>query len=138
MEANVIEVTSANAPAAVYPIHLVMEKIDGVWLITAAEKGAYSELPQRVSMEGVWECLPHANTSGPQTDECALGILKDGTSLHYAVDTNLLESQPVNFAGGDHVRAEGVLTPANQLSTNQWQKYNMAGILSVTSISQIK
>jgi hypothetical protein len=144
VEGNVIEVTSAPSnsaaatqPAAVYPVSMQVHKIDrsGEWFITSFQKGAYSELPQQVTVTGIWECLPHKDTSGPQTTECAFGIAQDQSDGHYAISTSLMSSYPVDFPTGAHVRVQGVLTPANQL--NSIQKYDIDGIIQATSIQKI-
>ncbi len=138
-EGVVVEVTSAEhngEVAATYPLTLTLEKQGDAWLISEVSKGAYSEIPHRSEVVGVWECLPHINTNGPQTLECAFGIKTD-TGLHYAVNTSLLETYPVDFPAGTRVKAEGVLVPADQLSSNTWQKYPIEGIISVTSIQKI-
>jgi len=91
VEGNVIEVANGaggtTSPAAVYPATLTLEKRGSTWLITHISKGAYSELPQQITITGTWECLPQKNTSGPQTDECAFGIAKDASDGHVAIDT---------------------------------------------------
>ncbi len=141
VEGNVIEVTSVEAgaqkaAAAIYPVTLTLEKRGTTqWLITKATKGAYSEIPHSQTITGVWECLPHKDTSGPQTTECAFGIAKDQSDGHFAVDTRLMSTYPVDYAVGTHVRATGIVTPANQLSSIQ--KYDIDGILSATVIEKI-
>jgi hypothetical protein len=133
---NVIEVTSAdasNTPAAVYPVTFDLTKHNGQWLISAIDKGAYSELPKQVTVSGVWECLPHTDTSGPQTTECAFGIEADDGS-HYAIDTHLSQ-YPVDFATGTHVQVTGTLTPVEAL--NSVQQYDIKGIISATAIGEI-
>jgi hypothetical protein len=140
VEGNVIEMTNADTPpvpAAVYPVSLQVENKNGIWLISALTKGAYSELPQRITVEGFWECLPHKNTSGPQTMECAFGIAVDQSDGHFAVDTRLMSTYPVDFPTGTKVRVTGVMTPANHLSSDMWQKYPIDGIISATSIEKI-
>lgn len=95
-----------------------------------------STVPQRATIEGTWECLPHTDTDGPQTLECAIGIV-DGNGLHFAVDTSLMAMAPVDFPTGTKVRAEGVLVPIENLSTDHWQTYNIEGIISATMIQEI-
>ena len=102
---------------------------------TVSEKGPYSQIPQRKTVEGVTECLPHRNTSGPQTLECAFGIKETGTNYHYAVNLNLL-AQQYSFETGVNISVEGVFVPIEQISTNMWQKYNIVGIISVTSLQK--
>lgn len=63
VEGNVVEVTNADndktTAAAVYPVTLTLEQRDGQWMIIKTEKGSYSQLPQRQTIIGYWECLPH-------------------------------------------------------------------------------
>jgi hypothetical protein len=137
VEGSVIEVTSADAPlvpAAVYPVTMALEKRGDTWLITSLAKGAYSELPKQVTVTGIWECLPHKDTNGPQTMECAFGIQADDGS-HYAIDTRLMSEYPVDYATGSRVRVQGTLTPVEALSSIQ--KYDIKGIVSATTIEEI-
>ncbi len=139
VEGNVIEVvnttSSTTAPVAVYPVTLTLEKINGQWMITKATKGAYSELPHSQTIIGYWECLPHKDTTGPQTAECAFGIAKDQSDGHYAVDTSLMARYPVDYPTGTKVRITGIVTPADQL--NSPQKYDIDGIIRATAIEKI-
>jgi len=141
VEGNVIEITSVEAgtgraAAAVYPVTLALEKRGEGWRIVKAEKGAYSEIPHRQSIVGFWECLPHKDTSGPQTLECAFGIAVDQSDAHYAVNTALMSTYPVDYPTGTKVRVTGIVTPANQLSSPQ--KYDIDGIISATVIEKIQ
>lgn len=90
-----------------------------------------SDTPQRVTLEGEYVCLPHKETSGPQTLECAFGLKTDEGSF-YALDLNLLSAIPPAFRAGERLRANGILTPIERLSTDQWRKYNVQGIFSIT------
>lgn len=139
VEANLVDSTTTpggeTTPIGVQPISLTVEKQNGVWVITAVTNGSYSELPQPVTITGVWECLPHKNQSGPQTTECAFGVAKDQSDGHYAVDTSLMSQYPVDFATGTHVQVTGVVTPVDQL--NSVQKYDIDGIIRATSITKI-
>ena len=89
-------------------------------------------VPIRMTLKGEYTCIPHRDTSGPQTMECALG-LKTGANEYYGLDFNLLSSQvPTELLTGDTLEASGMVTPVEMLSSDHWQKYNMKGILSVT------
>ncbi len=139
VEANIIEVSSAEPkePLAVLPVSLTLVLRDGEWLISDVAKGSYSELPQRVTVTGKWECLPHKDTSGPQTLECAFGIILDDGTGHLAVNTSLMSSIPAEPQVGKRVRIEGILTPIEQISSNLGQIYNIKGIISATTISEL-
>jgi hypothetical protein len=91
--------------------------------------------PQNQTIVGYWECLPHKNTTGPQTMECAFGIAVDQSDGHFGIDTSLMSTYPVDFPTGTRVRVTGVVTPVNQLSSVQ--KYDIDGIIRATVIEKI-
>ncbi len=96
-----------------------------------------TDIPTKASFEGIYTCLPHWDTTGPQTLECALGI-QTGEATYYALDTNLLSPNSVfNLATGSRIRVEGTLVPIEQISSDHWQKYNVRGILQATSLQKL-
>ncbi|MFA7310185.1 MAG: hypothetical protein WC050_04765 [Candidatus Paceibacterota bacterium] len=135
----VIEVTSNEIEhggiAAMYPITLRLARHDAKWLIMQFERGPYSPDLGEVMVRGTYECLPHRDTSGPQTDECALGLQKDDSSTHYALDMGLVRSTvPGAIAAGTHMSVSGQLVPIETLSSDWWTKYDVEGIIRVTNI----
>lgn len=93
--------------------------------------------PQRMKLTGTMVCLPHVDTTGPQTMECAFGIkLDDGT--YYAVDFAAMSQTADPVPTGARFSAQGVVTPVERLSTDHWRKYPIKGIFSVTDSVQIE
>mgnify|MGYP003395445603 CR=1 FL=1 len=139
VEVNVIQlsVDASATPVGVQPVALMVEQAEGRWIITDVEKGAYSELPQRRSVVGFWECLPKVGP-GPHTMECAFGIAVDQSDGHLAVNTQLMSTMPVDYPVGTKVRVEGVVTPTQMLSSDQWRSYDIDGIISATSIEVVE
>ncbi len=145
VEGNVIEVASASSTttseteiAAVYPVTLIVIKDGDRWLISGIEKGAYSEIPHSITVTGFWECLPHKDTTGPQTEECAMGLAVDQSDGHFALDLSLYQDLEMSFQTGMKVKVTGTMVPANQLSSNHWQKYPIDGIIQVKSVEKIE
>ncbi len=91
--------------------------------------------PQNVTLSGTYTCLPHLNTSGPQTMECAFGIKTDD-GVYYAVNFGSSAESMAQFQSSQHITAEGTVVIKEALSSDQWQKYNMKGIFTVTKILQ--
>lgn len=83
--------------------------------------------PYEATLSGTMVCLPHKDTSGPQTLECASG-LKTDAGEHYALDT---ETMP-NIGSGERFTASGIITPVENLSADQ--KYDIVGVFSVSKI----
>lgn len=84
-----------------------------------------------ITVQGVMLCLPHKDTTGPQTDECAFG-LKDDSGRYFA----LSDSDPnyLNIIGvpmSVRVEVEGMFGPQSG------SKYQDVGIISVTKITAL-
>lgn len=89
--------------------------------------------PQSATVVGEYICLPHVDTTGPQTDECALGIKTD-VGIYYSLDFSLLSQSVPGLNVGDRISVNGVFTPVERLSSTWWKKYPIRGILSVSDI----
>lgn len=128
---SVIEVTGDSLElAAVYPVSLTLKQEDGVWRIQEATKGTYTALPERRTIEGVYECLPQL-----QSTECVLGITTD-QGVRFALDFDALEEQALREAlrAGYRIRVEGTFVPVEYLSTVRWANFSIQGIVRVTSL----
>ncbi len=89
--------------------------------------------PRTMTLSGTYVCLPHLDTSGPQTDECAFGLQADDGE-YYAVNFGQSANAMAQFMSGERITAEGFLVIKEALSTDQWAKYNMKGIFTVTQM----
>lgn len=85
----------------------------------------------RATLEGEVVCLPHKDTTGPTTLECAFG-LKTDVGEHYALDFALMSQQALPPETGARISANGLITPIEMLSSDHWQTYDIEGIFSVT------
>lgn len=118
----------------IHPVALTLEKNGSVWLIREVSKGSSTTVPQTVVMVGTYLCLPHKNSEGPQTLECALGLKADD-GLYYALDLSAFTglAQDVGVGTGTRVRVGGILVPIEQISSDQWNNYPIRGIIRVTN-----
>ena len=140
VQGDVIEVANGNTlePVAVYPVTLTLRSVADTWLIAQVQKENYKkDIPQRIRVQGVWECLPHRNTSGPHTLECAFGIAVDHSDAHYGLNLLLPEQGPIDYPTGTHIEVEGILMPKDESNSNTREKYLIDGIIGVTSIKEI-
>lgn len=84
------------------------------------------------ALTGTQVCLPHADTDGPQTLECALGMKTDSGEF-YALDFGeTLDGLPPGLQSDERFSVTGLITPVEMLSSDHWQKYAIEGIISVT------
>lgn len=90
---------------------------------------------KRGSLSGEYVCLPHVDTEGPQTMECAFG-LKTDEGEYYAVDLHLMSQPDPQLQIGDHFTANGLIVPIEEISSDHWRKYPIKGIFSITDSVQ--
>lgn len=101
---------------------------------SSEDRGVDSDpTPQNVTLSGTYVCLPHLDTKGPQTEECAFGFKTDD-GVYYAVNFGQSGEAMSQFQSGAHIKAEGFTVIKEALSTNQWNKYNMRGIFTITKV----
>ncbi|HET8581181.1 MAG TPA: MliC family protein [Candidatus Paceibacterota bacterium] len=92
-----------------------------------AAAAADAPMPGPITVSGTFVCLPHKDTSGPQTDECAFGI-KDAQGRYFA----LMSTDPASIgtlAGGAHITVDGTFAPRSD------PKYQDLGVITVTDVS---
>ena len=96
---------------------------------TASDNVIFSETS--VALVGTFDCLPHRQSEGPQTEECAFGIRTDD-GAYYAVNFGESAESMARFQARERVEAEGFIVPLEYLSTSYWDKYDIKGIFTVT------
>ncbi len=85
-----------------------------------------------VTIKGEVLCLPHKDTNGPQTLECAMGI-KDDQGHNYALsDTDQNYANISSLQTGKTVEVTGTLKAADD------SKYQIKGILQITKIELLQ
>jgi hypothetical protein len=86
---------------------------------------------QKVVLEGQVVCLPHRNTTGPTTMECAYGLKADDGKYYGLDNTGLPSTTPPEYDVGDRLSVEGTLVPQDQIPSNFWQTYNVSGLMAM-------
>jgi hypothetical protein len=106
-------------------------KYEGVGIVEVT-KIERIEIPRTedVTLSGTFNCLPHKDTTGPQTEECAFGFTTDD-GINYALNFGQSSTMASQFQSGMHGTYSGFVTPIETLSSDQWQKYDIAGIFTI-------
>lgn len=94
---------------------------------------------QEIIVQGVSICLPHIDTSGPQTDECAFGVQTD-EGVNYALDLSGIDADVMaDFATQDRIEITGelIMRDAIEPESNLLQ-YDIEGLLQVATITEIE
>jgi hypothetical protein len=112
---------------------LVISLVTVGYLSLGSEQSPVTATPQTVTLAGTFTCLPHLDTTGPQTEECAFG-LKSDAGEYYAVNFGAGADAMNQFQAQQHITAEGFVVPKEALSSDNWAKYTMKGIFTITKV----
>lgn len=99
-----------------------------------AEGATAAVLPNPATLTGTIICLPHKDTTGPQTMECAQGLRADD-GFNYVLDlASLSEEERMSLQGDARIEVTGMLVPIEILSSDRWMKYDVKGVISADSL----
>lgn len=94
----------------------------------AVKSDPHTDPTGAATIQGTVVCLPHKDTSGPQTLECALGV-KDGKGRHYSLkDTDSSYKNLQTLPTGKEVRVHGTLSASLDI------RYDTAGTIEVSKV----
>jgi hypothetical protein len=93
-----------------------------------------STLAAESKKEGVLVCLPHKDTDGPMTLECAYG-LKAGDGTHYALDAKALAPGAITaLPTNKPVSVAGRIRSLSEIQGSSLEKYDVQGMIEVATI----
>lgn len=90
--------------------------------------------PQSVTLSGTYTCLPFLNPADGLTSKiCKFGLLTDDGE-YYAVNFGASANAMEQFKSEAHITAEGFVVIKEALSSDEWAKFNMKGIFTITNM----
>lgn len=93
-----------------------------------------SEKTQASILEGTYVCLQR--TDGKRTTECTPGIkVKED---QYALDLAYVVGgeKSISLSNGMKILVGGVIVPVEEVSTDQWDRYSIKGIMRVEEVAK--
>jgi hypothetical protein len=94
---------------------------------------ALDSTPTNVTLSGTYVCLPLIDNKKSVTDECVFGIKTDD-GVYYMVNFGQTALAKDQFDTRSHITAEGFVVIKEALNTDQWAKYTMKGIFTITKM----
>ena len=101
---------------------------DGKTFTKTAEES--SEIIADVSVTGVVDCLPHKDQSGPQTLECAYGIMNESGDYFGLSDSQSMFIEQMMV--GNIYTVTGILSEAPE------SNYNINGVIEIVSVVPVE
>lgn len=104
---------------------------DGKRFMRSLPEGELADVIFPITTQGMLICLPHWDTSAPQTTECAFGLQDDSGNYYVLRDSD--PSQPTISATPTNIRVEvvGTLVPGSH------QRHQSIGTIEVEEISEL-
>lgn len=121
-------------------VFIVLAVLAGGYLVLLSAQGVPEVVVEEKTtqeaqiLEGTYVCLPRSD--GKKTTECTPGIKVEND--YYALDLARLAGAGVttNFTNGTQILAAGIIVPAEELSTDQWDVYSIKGIMAVEEVAK--
>lgn len=85
----------------------------------------------KATIKGIAVCLPHKDTSGPQTMECAIGV-KDDKGVYYS-----LSDKDSTYSTVSQIQTGKQYEITGNLEERSDPKYQTAGVLRVDSLKSL-
>ncbi len=104
---------------------------DGKHFTAKISEDEQPEAVSEISIQGQLVCLPHWDSSGPQTLECAYGIRDDEDNYYVADFSGLSQEKIVSMPMNTKVEVDGTFIPGPDA------KYQSIGRIEINEINEI-
>jgi hypothetical protein len=105
---------------------------EGLRFIRTVSEEEILNVQSDIVKRGKLICLPHWNTKGPTTLECAFGLLDDDGNYFVLREDLPSGAEPIYFSVGDFMEITGTLVPGSD------KIYRSVGTIYVTKTSHFK
>ncbi|MDO8565368.1 MAG: hypothetical protein Q7R67_01990 [bacterium] len=117
---------------AVWLLVLAAIVIFGFLLFKGWDKIVNEEIDTTSTVTGNFSCLPLKTGIVDETD-CTLGVeSRDG--LFYALDISRIQDANTDLKADDTIAVTGFLRPILEVTSDEWDAYNVAGVIKVNTL----
>lgn len=92
--------------------------------------------PEHVTLIGTYTCLPLLDAAAPNSD-CAFGIKTDSGD-YYAVNFGASAGSMADFKASAHIKAKGFIILRGDLRPDNWKKFSMLGLFTITEKPELQ
>ena len=115
----------------VWVVVLVAVIIFGFLLFKGWDKIVNEEIDQSTTVTGNFSCLPLK--TGETEEDCTLGVKsKDGA--YYGLDISRIQDANTDLKAEDTIAVTGFLKPILEVKEDEWDKYQIAGVIKVNTL----
>jgi hypothetical protein len=114
---------------------LAVIAIAAAMFVGKKEAPADLAIPKAVTFSGTYMCLPLLDQTSQPADECRFGFQTDDGAI-YAVNFGQSADAKAQFDRNAHITATGFVIAKEALSSDEWQKFDMKGIFTITNVQK--
>lgn len=116
----------------VWVVVLVAVAVFGFLLFKGWDKVVNEEIDKTTTITGNFSCLPLKAGVAVEAD-CTLGVeSRDG--LFYALDISRIQDANTDLKADDTIAVTGFLQPIIEVTSDEWDAYNVAGVIKVNTL----
>jgi hypothetical protein len=86
-----------------------------------------------ITVTGSFACLPYQDDA-PQPRDCTLGVKDNGN--YYAIDISTISLAVTDLKADDKIVVSGNFVPSELITSQEWKKYKVAGLINVESLTR--
>ena len=116
----------------VWLVVLAAMVIFGFLLFKGWDKILNDEIDTTTTITGNFSCLP-LKTGIVDEMDCALGV-KSRDGLFYGLDISRIQDANTDLKADDTIAVTGFLRSITEVSSNEWDAYNIAGVIKVNTL----
>jgi len=116
----------------VWMIVLLAVIVFGFLLFKGWDKVVNERVDTSSTITGNFSCLP-LKTGAEQEGDCALGV-KSRDGLYYGLDISRIQDANTDLKADDTIAVTGFLKSIEDVASNEWDEYNVAGVIKVNTL----
>lgn len=129
---NSYQTKGAKGGNVVWLVVLVAAVIFGFLLFKGWDKVVNEEIDKTTTITGNFSCLPLKTGVVDETD-CTLGV-KSRDGVFYALDISRIQDANTDLKADDTIAVTGFLYPIEEVTSDEWDEYNVAGVIKVNTL----
>lgn len=129
---NTYKKRNSNGGNVVWLVVLVAVAIFGFLLFKGWDKVVNEEIDKTTTITGNFSCLPLKTGVADQSD-CTLGV-KSRDGLFYALDISRIQDANTDLKADDTIAVTGFLHQITEVTSGEWDSYNVAGVINVNTL----
>ena len=140
---NLIDIYNMTLRGFLFSFFIIVVLIFGIYFFVnrGTDEPSYflrpddSPVLKPISISGKLACLPHRDKTGPQTEECAIGVMDEEGVFYGLLGMRQEDLIDGTLSTNSFVDVSGILDSTRATDPALWDRYDVFGTIMVSNIS---